>query len=281
MNANQNDFRLPLIFDIRRGSMDDGPGIRTVVFFKGCHLRCVWCHNPESMSPFAQIAVYPGQCVSCRQCQNTCPAQAISYNPGMSISREKCIVCGRCSDVCPACAIKKIGKYYPDHLLLELCLLDEPFYKTSDGGVTFSGGEPTLHMDYLGLILRKLKNKGIHTAIQTCGYFDFPRFKKTVLPYLDMVFFDVKFIDQNLHRKFTGKDNRLILDNLTCLSKKVSIPVITRTPLIPGITDTSENLNSIVEFTGRLGLHNHKLLPYNTGSKMVGGAGTADQCHKA
>lgn len=254
----------PLIFDIYRGSFDNGPGIRTTVFFKGCPLRCVWCHNPESMESYQELAFYPEHCLKCRECHKVCPRQAIFLEGNIRINRARCNLCGYCVKICPTGVFKIIGQYYPVDKLVEFLLLDKVFYQVSGGGITFSGGEPLLFIDYLSEILKALKQEKIHTAIQTAGYFSFKEFADKILPYLDLVMFDLKIFDSDKHKYYTGYDNKVILDNFTrLLTAKVS--VIPRVPLIPDITAVQENLISIAEYLGKYSCRNYSLLPFNSG----------------
>jgi pyruvate formate lyase activating enzyme len=254
---------LPLVFDIHRFALDDGPGIRTTVFLKGCPLSCRWCHNPESMSVEPEIAFYPDRCIGCGSCRDICPEAAITDGPPLQIDRLRCTTCGRCADICPAAALRMMGKEYPVDDLLEIILRDRHFFEASGGGVTFSGGEPTLGMNYLSRLLAALKAEGLHTAIQTCGLFDYDRFARKVLPFADLIMFDIKFIDAAEHQKHTGRDNTSILQNFSQLAKKESSRLLPRVPLVPGITATPGNLMEIASFFSDLGILRCDLLSYN------------------
>jgi pyruvate formate lyase activating enzyme len=257
----------PLIFDIRGFSIDDGPGIRTTVFLKGCLMSCVWCHNPESWKAEREIAFYPDLCIKCGDCLDACPEGAIVMDLQGWIDRGKCNVCGKCADVCPATALRKIGRHYPVDELVERLLSDRVFYETSNGGVTFSGGEPALHMDYLGQAAKELKRHGIHIALQTSGMFDLSEFRHKLLPFTDLIFFDLKLFDAEKHRKYTGCDNRRIMDNFRELVKEGKVKIAARTPLVPDITADSANLAAIAGFVKDSGCMGHVLLPYNSGGK--------------
>jgi pyruvate formate lyase activating enzyme len=255
----------PLIFDIHRFAIDDGPGIRTTVFLKGCPLGCVWCQNPESIESGPEIAFYRHLCIGCGDCRKVCPEGAIHPENAERINTDKCIKCGKCADVCPTTALKTIGIYYPIPKIVGILLGDSIFYQTSQGGVTFSGGEPTLFMDYLEKVMKALKDKDIHIAIQTCGIFDISEFKKRLLKYINLIFYDIKFIDPELHKKYTGKGNKIILQNFIDLIRKPNITIIPRVPLVPKITATQKNLLEIARFLREVGCTKYFLLPYNPG----------------
>lgn len=254
---------LPLIVDIHRFALDDGPGIRSTVFFKGCPLSCSWCHNPETMRGEQEMALHPDRCIGCGACRAVCPEAAISYNPAPQIDRSRCTACGGCGESCPTKAIEMIGKAYALDELLELILRDRQFFAASGGGVTFSGGEPTLWMQYLGAALQALKGEGLHTAIQTCGMFAYDDFAGKVLPFTDLIMFDIKFIATAEHRRHTGQDNTSILENFRRLTGEAGSKLLPRVPLVPGITATPDNLREIASFLADLGYRRCDLLPYN------------------
>ena len=259
--------KLPLVSDIHRFALDDGPGIRTTVFLKGCPLACPWCHNPEAVSPETEIAYSAEKCIHCGDCALVCKAGAIRMETAERIDRTKCCGCGKCADVCPTLALKKIGVYYPPHLLVEELLRDRVFYETSGGGVTFSGGEPTQHMDYLSAVMKLLKQNDIPIAIETAGFFNLKEFTDKLLPYLDLIFYDIKFIDSHVHKRWTGKDNKIILTNFLKLTKKNKDLIIPRIPLIPGITATKDNLEGIADFLKKAGYDHYELLDYNSAGR--------------
>lgn len=253
----------PLIFDIHRFALDDGPGIRTTVFMKGCPLACIWCHNPESMHVAQELAIYPDRCIHCGSCKTVCPEAAISGDAVLKIDRGLCTACGNCADSCPARAVNIIGKEYQLEELLEAITRDRHFFETSGGGVTFSGGEPTLWMNYLSSALVALKKENLHTAIQTCGMFDYAGFSQKVLPFIDLIMFDIKFIDAAKHQRYTGQNNLPILENFRRITKEAGNRVLPRVPLVPGITATPGNLLEIASFLAELGYLRCELLPYN------------------
>jgi pyruvate formate lyase activating enzyme len=255
---------LPLIFDIRHGSMDDGPGIRTTVFFKGCPLSCSWCHNPESLRTEAEIFWDAQSCVGCHACRAVCPGGASGVLPEVTLHRERCTVCGACAEECPSNARRLIGKHYPVEELVRILLLDREFYRAT-GGVTFSGGEPTLHVEYLSTVLQALKKENISTALQTCGAFDLENFRRYLLPYLDLVYFDLKLCDTTSHLTYTGFGNEQLLANFSALSREMGERLVPRVPLVPGITATELNLAEIARFLRELGIASCQLLPFNSG----------------
>ncbi|MBW2644875.1 MAG: glycyl-radical enzyme activating protein [Deltaproteobacteria bacterium] len=273
------DEKLPLIFDIHHFALDDGPGIRTTVFLKGCPLSCLWCHNPESMKSSPEIAFYSQLCIesveklpvfqssriNCGDCKAVCPEDAISFEKTGSIIRDRCTACGKCAEECPTTALKIVGKYYSVSDLIEILLSDHIFYETSKGGVTFSGGEPTLYMDYVGEVMKGLKAKNIHIAIETSGMFNLAEFKTKLLPYIDLIFYDLKLYDPHKHEEYTGKSNKQILSNLADLVKESSVRIIPRLPLVPKITATTDNLTQIARFLKGAGITTCELLPYNPG----------------
>jgi len=255
---------LPLIFNIRHGSLDDGPGIRTTVFFKGCPLSCSWCHNPESLRTEAEMFWDAQACVGCHACRAVCPGGASGVLPEVTLHRERCTACGACSEECPSNARRLSGKHYPVEELVRILLLDRGFYRTT-GGVTFSGGEPTLHVEYLSTVLQALKKENISTALQTCGVFDLKNFRRHLLPYLDLVYFDLKLSDTSSHLTYTGFGNEQLLANFSALSREMGVKLVPRIPLVPGVTATELNLTEIARFLRELGITSCQLLPFNPG----------------
>lgn len=257
------ETRRPLIVDVKRGSLEDGPGIRTVVFFKGCPLRCVFCHNPEAQETAPEIAFAEGRCLRCAACAGACPREAIDLQSASRIARSRCDLCGECVQACPGEALRLIGTYWPVEKLAELLLRDAPFYRHSGGGVTLSGGECTMFPDYVGSLLQILKARKIHITLETCGWFEYEAFARQILPYLDLIFFDVKIMDSGASLKYLGRSNERMLANLGRLLRKGSVEVLPRIPLIPGITDSRDNLAAAVDGLRRLGARSVCPLPYN------------------
>jgi pyruvate formate lyase activating enzyme len=252
-----------LIVDIKRNSLDDGPGIRTLIFFKGCPLKCIWCHNPETKYPKQEIFFDYKLCIGCKECLKVCEEKAIEFEKRERINRSKCKNCFKCVEVCPSGSLKIAGKSVTVEEIFEEIMKDEIFYRYSSGGVTFSGGEPTLYIEFISEVCKKLKEVKIHTNIETNGMFDYKKFENLLLPYLDLIFFDIKFIDKNLHKKYTGCENEIILENFSKLCLNPNTPVLPRVPLIPDITNTEENLKDIANFLKKNSVKKLQILPYN------------------
>jgi pyruvate formate lyase activating enzyme len=249
------------IFDIQRYSVHDGPGIRTLVFFKGCPLRCRWCQNPESLDSEREIAFFASKCIACGECAKACTKGAIVLEAGRRIDRSLCDRCGRCAEVCYAEALTAIGKEYDVRTLLDVVERDRPFYEQSGGGVTVSGGEPTLQFDFLLGFLRAAKEAGLNTVIETCGAFAWSKFRK-LLPYLDIIYFDLKVIDEKEHKRLTRTGNKRILANARRLVESGK-KVVFRVPLVPGMTDTEQNLSDLIDLLGEFEREEVHLLPYH------------------
>ncbi len=254
----------PLIFDIARGSLVDGPGIRTTIFTKGCPLGCHWCHNPEGQDSSPEIGYYSGRCNACGVCAEHCPNQAIDLFSSERIRRAACAACATCSEFCDYLALRAIGEHQSAAELVEIVLRDQVYFKASGGGVTFSGGEPLLHIAFLEKVIGQLREHEVHIAIETCGYFDYPSFRQRLLPSIDLILFDIKLIDAEQHRKYTGVTNHRIIENLSRLVAEEGGPeVLPRIPLVPGITTRESNLVGIAKLLRGLGITSCKLLGYN------------------
>lgn len=254
---------IPYISAIERLSTEDGPGLRDVVFFMGCTHQCFWCHNPETISPEVSILFFEYRCIRCGRCSTVCSHHAIDADSDSRIDRTLCKKCGECAKICTSNAIEKVGQQYTVDELVDILLKDKLYFENSHGGITFSGGEPTLHMEYLGQVCQRLNSENISVAIETAGSFQFESFKTQVLPYVEIVYFDIKLLDPVLHKKRTGISNELILRNFTQLIRCENIIVIPRTPLIPGITDTPENLAAIFNFLRDLRVSTWEKLAFN------------------
>lgn len=238
------------IFDIERGSTVDGPGIRTTVFFKGCNLRCRWCHNPESQAFGPQLMFYRNKCTGCGKCREVCPYHL-----------ENCVLCGKCELFCPHDARMLCGRKYTVEEVLKQVASDKAFYDNSGGGVTFSGGECMLQLDFLTETAKKCQEAGIHTAVDTAGNVPWESFER-IMPYTDIFLYDMKCFSEELHRENTGVSNRLILENLKKLSGRAEIVV--RIPIIPSVNDGEEELAKMADFLRALDVPPVvELLPYH------------------
>ncbi|MBD3338505.1 MAG: glycyl-radical enzyme activating protein [Candidatus Lokiarchaeota archaeon] len=252
-----------LITDIKRNSLDDGPGVRSVTFFKGCPLRCVWCQNPETQSVYQEIHFDYEVCVQCHECKNICPVEAIEFSNFYPINKKICNYCGKCVRSCEMEALKFVGKTYNLQELLDLILLDKIFYQNSGGGITLSGGEPTMQVRFLHELLKKVKENSIHVCLETCGFFKTKEFFEKILPFVDVIYFDLKIFDEMEHKKYCGVSNKLILQNFERLLAEESITVLPRIPLIPSITTNKENLLNWVNYLEKFNIKKIGLLPYN------------------
>jgi len=241
-----------LIFEIQKMSTEDGPGIRTTVFFKQCPLKCLWCHNPESISKKLQLQWLAHKCIGCKTCIETCKQKALKLDKkkGMLINRKKCISCGDCVEECPSTALSMFGKWWSlDDLFYEI-EKDKVYYVKSGGGITVSGGEPTMQPDFIERFLKKCKEHGISTALDTCGYANKHVYEK-IFPYVDLVLFDLKEIDSERHEQFTGIPNQRILENAIWIAQYLEENnkiFWVRTPLIPKYTAKEKNIKGIGEF---------------------------------
>jgi pyruvate formate lyase activating enzyme len=237
-----------VVFNIQRYSIHDGPGIRTTVFMKGCPLRCVWCQNPESQASRPQLFFNRERCTGCGQCAAVCPEKAVEILEGKAVTdRGLCTACGLCVEGCPVEAREIMGKFMTAAEVVEEVMKDEVFYRTSGGGVTLSGGEPFAQPDFSASILSLCKEKGIHTAIETCGYARW-EVAERVLPFVDLVLFDLKQMSGVEHLKLTGAPNSLILQNLKRIWHEKHIPILLRIPVIPGCNDSPENIRATARF---------------------------------
>lgn len=258
-----------LTFNIQKCSLHDGPGIRTLVFLKGCPLRCLWCANPESQKNVPEILFDENRCIGhkeCGWCVDVCPSDAIKKleTGKVSINRKVCTTCGKCAQICPSKAITLMGKYMSINDVLEMVKGDDAFYWRSGGGITVGGGDPVYQAEFTRQLLGKCKERGMDTAIETAGYANFADLEK-ISQYANLIHYDIKHIDPVKHKKFTGVSNELILDNLIRLSNTFpQTPIIVRTPIIVGFNDSEEVIESIVNFLrGVRKLIKYELLPYH------------------
>lgn len=256
----------PLITEFKGNSLDDGPGIRSVVFFKGCPLDCVWCHNPETKRRGPELSFDASMSIGEYKCVQVCESGALDPDRPGFVDRYRCNLCLRCVEACPSDALSLVGREWDLDELVAAIELNMPFYRTSGGGLTLSGGEATLHGEYCGQLLRRVKDLGVNTLLETSGLFNLARYREQLEPWLDTVYFDLKLMDDADHRRYCGVPNRTILDNFRALfdaAAEGGPELLARIPLIPGITATDENLAATAEFLREVGADRVELLAYN------------------
>jgi len=251
------------ITHVQRFSTHDGPGIRTTVFLKGCPLSCPWCHNPENQAPDRELLVHRGRCIGCGVCVDVCPQDGVRLTDGgPTIRRGRCTACGLCAETCYAEALVMAGRRTSAGALIQELEEDRAFYDTSGGGVTFSGGEPLAQPAFLGALLQACRARGIHTAVDTCGFASWSvvdRVRNTV----DLFLYDVKLVDEPRHERYTGVSNQLILSNLERLSE-LGHALVLRFPLIPGVNDQPADIAEVAALAAGLpSLRRVDLLPYH------------------
>lgn len=250
------------IFDIQRFSVHDGPGIRTLVFLKGCPLKCTWCSNPESQYKDKQLMFLEQNCIHCDKCTEVCPQDAIHFNPTFYLDQNKCDLCGKCVDVCFSKALHMAGELKTVDETIEILQKDSIHYRRSGGGITLSGGEPLFQSNFARELLKACKEKGWHTAIETTAYTSKEVLEK-VLPWLDLILLDIKHMDPNKHKMYVGQPNEVILKNARFIGE-FGIPIIIRVPVIPGFNDGVLDIEDIAFFAKTIkSVKQIHLLPYH------------------
>lgn len=253
-----------LIFDIKRYAINDGPGIRVVIFFKGCNLHCTWCHNPESISSKVEKMYAPAKCIKCGSCVAACPENAITLAPdGIITDSDLCTTCGKCADVCPTKAIEMSGRVMTVSEIMDIIEKERVFFDQSGGGVTFSGGEPLIHSKMLIELLDECHRRKIHTAVDTAGNVK-TEIILEVAKRTDLFLYDLKLMDSEMHKKWVNSSNEMILKNLKAISE-LGIKITIRIPLIGGVNDTVENIEQTAKFISELSgeAKEVNLLPYH------------------
>ncbi|MBL7218487.1 MAG: glycyl-radical enzyme activating protein [Phycisphaerae bacterium] len=236
------------IFDIKKFAVHDGPGIRTTVFCKGCPLRCIWCHNPESLETTAELAISPDKCIGCGACVEACPAGALRIDEQgiCECNRDLCTRCGKCAAGCFSGALEMIGREVTVEDVMAEVRKDAPFYKTSGGGVTISGGEPLIQGEFVTALLRQCRSEGFHTALDTSGHVPWETLTAAAA-HADLVLYDLKHVDPGAHEKHTGASNDLIIDNLRRLGG-CGVDIEIRMPIVPGLNDSARDIDAAGQF---------------------------------
>jgi len=252
-----------IIFEIQRASLHDGPGIRTTVFLKGCPLDCVWCHNPEATKAEPQLFFYEERCKLCGACEAVCTQQVHRVTESEhTIDFDACLQCGKCVDACLNNALKIIGKEMTVDEVMHEVMKDKDFYARSGGGITLSGGEPLFQFGFAKALLKRCRELGINTCVETSGFVSPAKFKQ-ILPLIDVLLFDYKISESDNHIRYTGVPNQLILENLQT-AHRFNIPIYLRCPIIPGINDTDFHFADIAELSEKLPkLKAVEILPYH------------------
>lgn len=251
-----------LIFNIQKFSVHDGPGIRTTVFLKGCPLKCLWCHNPESQNINNEVLYDSKKCVLCGTCQKICPTNAIKIeNDKLTTDISKCNHCGKCNIYCINGAREVVGKNYNVDEVVSEVMKDKVFYKQSNGGVTISGGEPLIQIDFVEELLKRLKEEKIHTAVDTCGAVNFDVLERAA-KYTDLFLYDLKLMDDEKHKEYVGVSNKIVIENLKKLSS-IHSNINLRMPIIQGINDDISHIEKTLELIKNLNIKKINLLPYH------------------
>lgn len=251
-----------ILFNIQKFSLHDGPGIRTTVFFKGCPLSCKWCHNPEGLDNKIEILYNQDKCTLCRECIKRCPNKAVSLiDNKIETDMTKCTFCDECTHYCVNGARSIAGEEYSVEKVMEEILKDKIFYEQSNGGVTLSGGEPVMQIDFVEELLKRLKSEKIHTAVDTSGIMPFEYYER-IYRYTDLFLYDIKHIDDEKHKKFTGVSNVTILENLKKLAK-LNSNINIRMPIIEGVNADEEYIKGVINLIDDLGIKYINLLPYH------------------
>ena len=262
MANNQIEAVRGTVFNIQRYNMRDGDGIRTIVFMKGCGLRCKWCANPEGMLATPQLRLQSAKCVGCGACAAVCESGACRFSKGTAAMRwEVCTSCGRCASICVANAREIVGRSMCVEEVMDEVRRDFHFFRRSGGGLTLSGGEALLQRDFTCALLQRAHDEGMHTAIETCGCVPWNAFE-AVRAYVDLFFFDLKHMKPDAHRILTGRDNVRILDNARRLAAS-GARIVFRTPVIPGLNDSEQNIADTARFAAEIGVRELELLPYH------------------
>ena len=264
LSTKDDPKRKGFIYGLERFAIHDGPVIRTLIYMKGCPLKCLWCSSPQTQKSKPEILYNEVNCKLCGRCVEVCPIEGItiSENEGLKIKRELCTSCDECIEICLNQGLTRIGEYVTVEELFQDINKDSPFYRRSNGGVTVGGGEPTLQIDFVTAFLKRCKKVYINTAIETCGYVKWDKMEE-LLKYVDLVHIDIKHMDPTVHKEITGVSNELILEN----ARKISTikPMIIRIPVIPGVNDSDDNIENTARFAFELGenLKRIELLPYH------------------
>jgi len=257
-----------LIYEVKPQALDDGPGIRTAVHFKGCPLSCSWCNTPEGKRVGPEVAFDKARCQHCGACSEVCPVDAVDTSRWPAVDHELCTGCYACVEACPQDALTKLGVPLSEIVQAAAICRDMPFWRVSGGGVSFTGGEPTLHMEAAGKLARKLQKRGAHVLLQTCGHFDLQEYDELLGPWVDTLFYDLKLMNGEDHERYCGMGNQRILENFVLLNRRAhrgELDLVPRIPMIPDVTSTPANLRSLAAFLKSQRVPRVSLLLYDHG----------------